>query len=352
MHLSTRTRNRAFWALQLLGWGFTNTISIFLLKGVSAGFLFVSILAGIAIGIFSTTLLREYLKTRITFEQFGIPEIVKILISFLLCSLLYAFLNIAVGYLIYTYFPSLNETDLQIFKIYDSFWLLTLNSLMMIFGWLICYLVIKLLLKLNTDRLERLELNSHLKQAQLNTLKGQINPHFMFNSLNNIRGLMLEDVEKAREMLTKLSEMLRYSLTQNTINTIPLEQELEMVDHYMDLSKIQFEDRLFFTKAINPLTRPKLIPPMVIQLLIENAVKHGISNLKHGGKIDLLTDLKEDQLIIEVRNSGRLLYKENTTRLGLKNIEERLKLLHGNKASFELEETDHTVVATIKIPLQ
>ena len=98
-------------------------------------------------------------------------------------------------------------------------------------AWLVTYLVIKLLLKLNRDRIERLELNTTLKQAQLNTLKGQINPHFMFNSLNNIRGLMLEDVEKSREMLTKLSEILRYSLTKNNVDSIPVHEELEVVEN-------------------------------------------------------------------------------------------------------------------------
>ncbi len=351
MQFSNKTRNRAFWALQFLGWGFINVISIFVLKGVSTAFIVFSILAGIFIGIFCTTLLREYLKTRITFEQFGIPELSKILVSFILCAVLYALLNLGFGYLFFTYYPLHNEVDLQIFKIYDSVWLLTFNSLMIIFGWVICYLVIKLLLKLNADRMERLELNSSLKQAQLNTLKGQINPHFMFNSLNNIRGLMLEDVDKAREMLTKLSEMLRYSLTQNNINTIPLHEELEIIDHYMDLSKIQLEERLTFTKQIDPKSKAILIPPMIIQLLIENAVKHGISNLKKGGQIRLVTQLQGDHLMIEVRNTGRLILRENTTKLGLNNIEERLRLLHGRRASFELKEEHSMVIATINIPI-
>ena len=89
-----------------------------------------------------------------------------------------------------------------------------------------------------------------LKQAQLNTLKGQINPHFMFNSLNNIRGLMLEDVERSREMLTKLSEMLRYSLTKASNNAIALSEELEMVENYIELSKIQFEDRPHYQESV------------------------------------------------------------------------------------------------------
>ena len=207
------------------------------------------------------------------------------------------------------------------------------------------------MLRFNANRIERLELNTHLKQAQLNTLKGQINPHFMFNSLNNIRGLMLEDVDKSREMLTKLSEMLRYSLTKNSVDGIALEEELEMVDNYIALAKIQFEDRLQFTKKIAPEALSIHIPPMIVQLLVENAVKHGISNLKSGGVIELKAERVEDLLKIEVQNTGKLQIAKNSTQLGLKNIKQRLKLLYGEKAFFQLKEEDNFVFANINIPL-
>src|SRR5690606_39358999 len=117
--------------------------------------------------------------------------------------------------------------------------------------------------------------NSIVQTELIDTLKGHVKTHSMFNSLNNIRGLKLEEVERSREMLTKLSEILRYSLTKNKLNDIPVEEELEMVDHYIDLSKIQFEDRLKFTKRVDPDTLELDIPPMLIQLLVENAIKHG-----------------------------------------------------------------------------
>ena len=162
---------------------------------------------------------------------------------------------------------------------------------------------------------------------------------------------MLEDVEKSREMLTKLSEIIRYSLTKNNINDIPVREELEVVDNYIDLSKIQFEDRLEFEKQIEADTLDLRIPPMVIQLLIENAAKHGISNLKNGGRILLAIFKKDDDLFIEVRNTGKLNISKDSTKLGLKNIQQRLKLLYADKASFRLYEASDEVVAEIKIPL-
>ncbi|MGX1929864.1 sensor histidine kinase [Flagellimonas sp. 2504JD4-2] len=279
-------------------------------------------------------------------------DFIKILVSFLVTCIIFGGMNFLFGYLYAKHGPGLTEEEIQMFKIYDGVFIHILNSLFLIGAWTVTYLVIKLLLKLNRDRIERLELNTTLKQAQLNTLKGQINPHFMFNSLNNIRGLMLEDVEKSREMLTKLSEILRYSLTKNNVNSIPLEEELEIVDNYIDLSKIQFENRLEFVKEVDENMLSQQIPPMIIQLLIENAAKHGISNLKKGGRIVLVTKEEGGLMKIQVRNTGKLKLQKNTTQLGLKNIRQRLKLLYADNASFNLHETDGEVVADIKIPLE
>lgn len=351
MELNTRKRNIVFWVLQLLGWGFINTISIFVVKGISPQLLLYSMVMGTFLGIFTTSILRWYLKKNVQFESFGGKEFIKILVAFLLTALLFGVLNTFFGFLYVKFGPTLTETEHQMFKNYDNVGIQILNSLFLMGAWTVTYLVIKLLLKLNQDRIERLELNTHLKQAQLNTLKGQINPHFMFNSLNNIRGLMLEDVEKSREMLTKLSEILRYSLTKNNSNSITVREELEVVDNYIDLSKIQFEDRLEFIKNIDGDTLDMQIPPMIIQLLIENAIKHGISNLKRGGTVTLEIKKKDSVLVIDVRNTGQLQISKDSTQLGLKNIEQRLKLLYADKASFNLEEISNEVVALIKIPL-
>lgn len=351
MVLSKRKNNYVFWALQFLGWGFINLISIFVLKNVSVEFLVYSVVVGMAIGIFSTSVLRWYLKRNIQFDGFGVKELVKIAVSLLVTSLLFGGLNVLFGYLYFKFGPPFTEEEMHLFKMYDNVWIQILNSFFLVGAWMVTYLVIKLLLKLNKERIARLELNSHLKQAQLNTLKGQINPHFMFNSLNNIRGLMLEDVEKSREMLTKLSEILRYSLTKNNINAISVREELEVVDNYIDLSKIQFEDRLEFVKNVEKDTLDLHIPPMLIQLLIENATKHGISNLKHGGTIVLDIKKLDGQLEIEVRNTGKLKIAKNSTQLGVENIKQRLKLLYADRASFTLKEVLDEVVANIKIPL-
>lgn len=222
------------------------------------------------------------------------------------------------------------------------------------FVWIVWYLIwsfMNLYREVKAEKIKNAELQANLKESQLNTLKGQINPHFMFNSLNNIRGLMLEDVDGARNMLTNLSETLRYSLTKSNVNSIALEDELEMVENYIEISKIQFEDRLQFKTDIDDASLNKQIPPMIIQMLVENAIKHGISKLKKGGLVSLKIAIKNNQLQIEVSNSGTLQNNKTSTQLGLQNIKKRLELLYGKHATFNLNEIEKQVVATIKIPL-
>jgi two-component system LytT family sensor kinase len=218
--------------------------------------------------------------------------------------------------------------------------------------WFVCFTALNLFREVKETKLKNVELAATLKESQLNTLKGQINPHFMFNSLNNIRGLILEDTNKARKMLTSLSETLRYALTQSSINAIALEKELEIVEKYIEISKIQFEERLQFKRSIDASSLHIKIPPMLIQMLVENGIKHGISNLKNGGEITLITKIKEGNLFIKVTNSGSLRNKSESTELGLQNIKKRLHLLYGKEAFFNLKEEHNNVVATIKIPLK
>ena len=222
-----------------------------------------------------------------------------------------------------------------------------LGHFIIIFGWTVLYFSIKGLRKLNSQRIARLQLRDNVKQAQLNTLKGHINPQFMFTTLNNIKGLMLEDVPQSREMLTKLSEMLRYSLTKNNVNAISLEDELEMVMHYIDLSKIQYGDRLSFSSKINGDSRSITIPPMLILNLIENATKNGVFQLQHGGGVQLSIMPSDGFLALSVTHSQNQL-KNKSYDFEIQKIKQRLRLLFKENAIFRMEtEEDHTVIRIV-----
>lgn len=146
--------------------------------------------------------------------------------------------------------------------------------------------------------------------------------------------------------------MLRYTLTKNGVTTIPLKEELQTVENYIEISKIQFENRLDFSADVDEQTLSIAIPPMVVQMLVENAVKHGIGKLKDGGQVKLSVEIADDNLLhIAVLNSGNLVLEEGGTRLGLENIKKRLFLIFGDKARFTLEEKADFVEACIILPI-
>lgn len=345
MRLSNTT---LFWILQFLGWGIPvviNASAKYNRPNLSNTYIIAETLLLIISGILASSLLRRFLKRNITFNKFNKKEWKYILIGYIGASLLYAtlmFLALPINNVLND-----NAKTPSTLIIISTI----INAFIFILFWLILYLSIKLTRQYRSNQIKNLQLETALKDSELNTLKGQINPHFMFNSLNNIRGLMLEDVEKSRDMITRLSEMLRYSLTKNKVDTIALKEELEMVDNYIELSKIQFESRLQFTSQIDNTLLNVEIPPMIIQMLVENAIKHGISNLREGGSIHLSVSEAKKQLNIDVSNSGTLVKSESSTKVGLQNIKKRLALLYKDQASFHLKAEQNTVIATIKLPL-
>jgi LytS/YehU family sensor histidine kinase len=218
--------------------------------------------------------------------------------------------------------------------------------------WTAIYLAVMYSRKNRKDEIERLELASALQEAELAILKNQVNPHFLFNALNNIRSLILSDPNRARDMVTHISELLRYSIQFNAVEKVSLDQELEIVKDYLQLESIQFNDRLQYNFDVTPEARQVKIPPMAIQLLVENAIKHGISQLSAGGNIKIEAKLENDYLKIEVTNDGQLKKVSKREGIGLKNLIERLQILFGQFAELKLENsTLETVTATLKIPL-
>ena len=349
MQINSRNRNRLFWLLQIAGWGMVNSTIFIVPYDFSITYIIYSFFGASIAGIVATSLYRAVFLKKIE-SIWEKKSIIKVIGGFFMTAVLYYLL----AYFSEIFYDSIwGKTPAEIkFDEEQVTWAVSIFSIAItILAWMVIYFTIKFLLKSNQNRLESLELNATLREAQLNTLKGQVNPHFMFNSLNNIRGLMLEDVDKSREMITKLSEMLQFALKKNTVDAIPLEEELEMVENYIALSKIQMEERLQFVKEIEASTLGISIPPMIMQLLVENAAKHGISRLKTGGTIRLQTKKVNNELNIIVSNTGKLSIAKESTQLGLKNIKQRLRLLYGENPGFSLEEVDGEVVAKIKIPL-
>lgn len=189
------------------------------------------------------------------------------------------------------------------------------------------------------------------KDAQLNQLAAQLNPHFFFNSLNNIKALVLEEPYKARRAIDLLSDLLRTSLYRRESALISVQEEMALMKDYLELEKMRFEKRLQTAIEVEEQLLRALILPLSIQTLVENAIKHGITQRKAGGTIHIKIEQNEGFIKITIQNPGKL-KAENSNGLGIKNLTERLQLQFNGRASFELkEQADETVLATLITPL-
>jgi two-component system, LytTR family, sensor histidine kinase AlgZ len=198
----------------------------------------------------------------------------------------------------------------------------------------------------------RIEMRADLREAQLRALEAQVNPHFLFNSLNTIRGMIVEDAQIAQDMVTRLANILRYNLEREKTSTVPLEREIEIVADYLAIESIRFDDRLTVRMEIQPAAVQAQVPSMLIQTLVENAVKHGIGTRTEGGEIVIRASIHNGSLIIEIVNSGQLSAPSgSTTQIGLSNARQRLRLLYGEQAILRLENRDAaSVSAMVSIP--
>ena len=218
--------------------------------------------------------------------------------------------------------------------------------------WAVVYVVIMHLQTHNKLQSEQQQTQLKLKEAELNNLVGQLNPHFLFNGLNNIRALISEDGTKARHMLTELSDLLRYSLNAPKQPLTSLQQELEMVRAYIQLAQVQYEERLQYQERLDPTLEDVQIPPLMIQLLVENAIRHGIDHHSGHGTLSLEVRPEGNGLLIEVINPGSLVSGEtNSPGIGLDNIRKRLQLLFESSQSCVLTEANGQVTAQLKLPL-
>ena len=190
-----------------------------------------------------------------------------------------------------------------------------------------------------------------LREAELRALEAQINPHFLFNCLNSIRGLVVENPAMAQDMLTRLANILRYNLRRDIEHTVPLSSEVEIVGDYLALESARFEDRLRVHISIDPDAGPVQVPPMILQSLVENALKHGIAPLPSGGDLLIRAGVVGDSMVMEVENPGQIAGSApEATQLGLSNIRERLRIVYNGRAGFELKNRDGRVAATVLIP--
>ena len=219
-------------------------------------------------------------------------------------------------------------------------------------AWFILYISFSKNREIRERELSHAQLLANLREAQLSSLSSQLNPHFLFNSLNNIRFLIHENPSHADEVILALSEILRYSLESARHAKVKLAQELRIVERYLQVAKIQHEDHLHVDLQINEDLHQFLIPPMVLQMLVENAVKHGIDQLREGGCVQVVATPLQNVISFAIKNDydpHRRAHVEGLG-IGIQNIAERLRLLYGDAMQFSTAHTENTFTVAFRIP--
>jgi len=222
------------------------------------------------------------------------------------------------------------------------------NALLFSF-WLSFYYTYLFIEKSRNQEINDLQFQTSKNEVELKNLREQINPHFLFNSLNSIKALVEIDKNEAKIAITKLSTLLRKSIQLSKHKLVTISEELEIVRSYIDLEKIRFEERIKSKFNIEADALNCKIPPLMIQTLVENGIKHGLSKEIEGGELILNISKNKQSLSISIINTGTLNNKLNTEGIGLKNTQKRLRILFGKSAFFKIYQENKSVRVDINI---
>ena len=250
--------------------------------------------------------------------------------------------------LVTTLFP--RETSYQAY--WDATFPYRIGTGVFIFGLVILtYYLFVSLHNLAEKNAREARLENLVKETELKMLRSQINPHFLFNSLNSISSLTITDPEKAREMVVKLSEFMRYALSRKDEQPVSLQNELENLRLYLDVEKVRFGDKLTTEENIEPGCLDIKIPVMLLQPLYENAVKHGVYESTESVKIITLAKIIDRYIEITISNNyDPAPSLKRGTGTGLLNVTRRLELFYGNKASIKTSKENGIYTVTLYIP--
>ena len=229
----------------------------------------------------------------------------------------------------------------------------TLNWMFVFMLWLMCYFAVLAARQYRSAELRQSELARALQLAELRLLKSQVNPHFLFNALNTVRSLIPHDPERAQDAVTRLANTLRYTLSSAQGELVSLAQELEIVQDYLGLESLRLEDRLRIDCEVSAEAREARIPVMLLQTVVENAIKHGIAELPAGGVLRIRGELRDGNLFLEVANPRPTApRREGGEGIGLRNAAERLRLLFADRASLDVDLSDSSwATAKVRIPV-
>lgn len=349
---TNKNKQKLYWICQLLGWGLVSIYWAYVVYSRDNYGVFYTLLnyiSDISIGVILTHLYR-YVASNKGWKLLSIKQLLKRVVpSILILAVFYVIICNFKWYMfrIYAVKEPTNFIDAMLY--WDP---ILLTGLRLMSIWILAYHLYHYYQKEVVTAKKNAQLSILIKQTQLDNLSAQLNPHFLFNSLNSIKSLVIENPNVARRAIDLLSDLLRSSLYDKDTDLITIEQELSLIDDYIELEKLRFEERLQLESTIDASLLKFKIPTLSIQLLIENAIKHGIDLKVGGGKILLTIKQQANSIQISVSNPGSI-KKNKKSGLGLKNLQQRLDIQYKGGAYFILKEIEKDLVcAKITIPIK
>ena len=338
-----------YWAFQLAGWGgfcLINVLNAFVFWRFQVEML-CRLLFFVEIGILCSHMMRASIRKNEVLIKPVNYQILLLLVFTLLYSVIFSAVQTPFERY-YEFYPTSKWIPVAAHLVYNLS-----SSFVLLFIWNSIYFIYHYITKSQKQQMETLKLEALLKATDLKIIKSHINPHFIFNALNSIRALIDENPGRARTAITELSSILRSSLSIEKKETVSMEEELKIVRDYLALENMRFEDRLRVEYEIDEDTLDQQVPPMMLQTLVENAIKHGISKQMRGGVVRIVSDFKDDYHELCVQNTGHLNGKVSGSGFGLSSTKDRLSLLYGEKARFEIQQkNDELVEARVLIPVR
>lgn len=333
-----------YWACQLAGWGLIVVLDLTLAVGspptLFPSFLMLALSTGLT-GILVSHAWHATLKANQWLGRRGLKSLVSIGAGICLASVLQL---LCVFCYFHLFLPDQVATGYGWIPSSLLIWLIVFS------GWTFIYAAVMAYRRARQLEFDKFQLQLSVKDADLRALQAQVNPHFFFNSLNSIRALIFEDQTAAADMVDRLAEMMRRSLTSQETATIPLEAEIAAVSNYLAIEKVRFEDRLQISIDVEAGIGATRIPPMALQTLVENAIKYGVERATQACQVTVTAARIDEGVAVEVLNQGQLRKLPGSTNIGLHNTAQRLQLLFGNAASVALTERDGWVRARLVLP--
>jgi sensor histidine kinase YesM len=344
-----------YWKCQLIGWSVAALYWTFQGWAAASNFRFdlavVQFVSDVVMYILITHLYRNFANKN-HWQDLALEKLIwRMLIVIPVMGVFYTLVTISKLYLVRMLFlshPSQSFTDFFSTNAVGIF----VAGMRLMAIWLLAYHLYHYAKREMRLSVENARLELSFKQSQLDNLSAQLNPHFLFNALNNIKSLVYTRPDTAARAIDLLSELLRSGLYKGSAMLIRLNEEIDLVSDYLELEGLRMEERLQYDFDVDISLSGQMVPRLCIQTLVENAVKHGVALEKQGGKIEVIINEQNGLVSIRVLNPGKLELAKTVAGIGLQNLKERLDLSYHHDATFNLYEMEQKVCAEIKIPIR